>query len=89
MDILSRHFPRGTEQNHGYLTQDTRCPGRDSNRRITSARADCLQVEILTWDLSNAKYLTATFGLVAKDSLDFQGCTVEKLLLDIAYRSNY
>jgi hypothetical protein len=29
--VLSRHFPRKTEENHGE-PQDNRCPGQDSNR---------------------------------------------------------
>jgi hypothetical protein len=29
--LLSRHFPRGTEEKHIY-SRDNRCAGRDSNR---------------------------------------------------------
>jgi hypothetical protein len=65
MEILSRYLRGGPEQNHGYLTKDSRCSGRDWNRRITSVRIDCLRIMILTCDLSNTKHLTATFGLVS------------------------
>jgi hypothetical protein len=32
MELLLRHLPGGTEENYENLIQDSRCPGRYSNR---------------------------------------------------------
>jgi hypothetical protein len=32
IELLSRNSLRGTEKSHKNLSQDTQCPGRDSNR---------------------------------------------------------
>jgi hypothetical protein len=32
-ELLLRHFPRGTEDNHENLSQDSRSPGRDLKAR--------------------------------------------------------
>jgi hypothetical protein len=39
MEVLSKHLPRETEENHQDFSQCGQCPGRDSNRASPEYKA--------------------------------------------------
>jgi hypothetical protein len=45
-DILDWHLPGGIEEDHGNFSQDSRCPGRDSNPASPGYKSEVLPIEL-------------------------------------------
>jgi hypothetical protein len=47
VEVLSRHFPGETEVNHE-ISQDSRCPGQDSNRAPSEYKLEGLPLDLFS-----------------------------------------
>jgi hypothetical protein len=44
LETLSQYLPGGTEKTTNILTQDSRCPSRDSNRALLECQSQSLSI---------------------------------------------
>jgi hypothetical protein len=47
--VVPQHLAGGTEKNHENLSEDNRCPGRDSSRQSPKYKSRTLQVHQPVW----------------------------------------